>query len=41
LLIDYFFENAHEPLLVLTAFVATDGGHAACVFYGEPLSLHL
>jgi hypothetical protein len=30
--IDYFFENAHEPVLVLTAFVATDGGHAACVF---------
>jgi hypothetical protein len=32
LLIDYFFENAHEPLLVLTAFVATDDGHADCVF---------
>jgi len=32
LLIDQFFENAHGPWLVLAAFVATDSGHAACIF---------
>jgi hypothetical protein len=34
LFIDQFFENAYGPELMQAAFVATDGGHAACIFEG-------